>query len=117
MVSLEFLFKDETLLVPDIYRKIHIKKKKRRAVSIYGWYILIYGIPTFANICEKSTHVYSADLRACKKQVLQSRVLVWLFFQSACWLYLSFLHLVVKQWTMQLGLHNITFQNFEGCYK
>lgn len=30
MVSLEFLFKDETLLVPDIYRKIHIKKKKKK---------------------------------------------------------------------------------------
>lgn len=33
MVSLEFLFKDETLLVPDIYRKIHIKKKKNEELS------------------------------------------------------------------------------------
>lgn len=51
-----------------------------RAVSIYGQSVFIYGIPTLANIHEKSTHVHSTDLRAHKKRVLQSRVLVWFFF-------------------------------------
>lgn len=43
MVSLEFLFKDETLLVPDIYRKIHIKKKKMKScLNLWMVYINLW---------------------------------------------------------------------------